>query len=142
MTVVVLEKNTLKKLAFATDDGETIHAHFGRARYYEIIELNKGEITSRNRVSKFSPHGNPGIGIHDHSSGPVDRHTAMFQPLTGADILVARGMGMGAIQNARNLGLEVILCHAKTITSAVQQYVQGQLVHNDRRVHLSHGDKH
>lgn len=122
------------KLAFATDDGEMIHSHFGRAQYYEIIELGEEGIVGRCRVPKFSPHVNPGLT----QLGENDRHAGMFQPLAGVNLLIARGMGMGAITGAHAVGVEVVLCDARTIAEAVALYQTGELFHNEQRVHLHH----
>lgn len=144
-----------KKLAFATDDGEGIQAHFGQAQYYEIIELDDTGIKSRERVPKFGFHGSTRAGEpehHDHDHGHDaghgggmgrgmgrgQRHRAMFESIAGCDYLVARGMGESAIVNAEEMGLQVILCDEKTIAAAVEKYQQGELTHNIRRVHMHH----
>lgn len=132
------------KLAFATNDGETIHAHFGQAQYYEVIELDDAGIVSRERISKFGLHGTGHQGHHEHSHGHGggmgrgERHRAMFANIAGCDYLVARGMGESAILNAAESGLQVILCDEKTIDAAVEKYQRGELAHNTRRVHMHH----
>ena len=125
------------KLAFATDDGETIHAHFGRAQYYEIVEIDDGGSTKRTRVPKFAPHVQGITGMAEQH-----RHAGMFQAITDVDILIARGMGMGAIAGANQMGMEVILCDVKTIDEAVAQYQRGELTHNEKRVHHHHHHEH
>ena len=126
------------KLAFATDDGELIHSHFGRAQYYEIVELGEDGAVSRSRIPKFSPHVTPAPEALSHD----DRHAGMFQALAGVDVLIARGMGIGAISGATAMGIKVILCDTKSIDEAVLQYQKGELAHNDRRVHHNHHPEH
>lgn len=153
----------VKKMAFATNDGETIHAHFGQAQYYEVIGFDENGITSRERISKFGLHGsNPDIDFendhehghdhghdHDHHShspgggmgrgmGRGQRHRAMFENIADCDYLVARGMGESAVINAEETGLQVILCDEKTIEAAVEKFQRGELMHNNRRVHMHH----
>ena len=125
------------KLAFATDDGETIHSHFGRAQYYEIIEHDDTGISRRTRVPKFAPHFQGHMGMSEHG-----RHAGMFQALAGVNVLIARGMGMGAISGANALGINVILCDVKTISEAVALYQRGELMHNERRIHHHHQPEH
>ncbi|MCF7902045.1 MAG: hypothetical protein K9M19_01335 [Candidatus Marinimicrobia bacterium] len=146
-----------KKLAFATNDGETIHAHFGQAQYYEVIGLDDNGITSRARISKFGLHGSSPEHDHDHDHehehdhhshgqgggmgrgmGRGQRHRAMFENIADCDYLVARGMGESAVINAEETGLQVILCDEKTIEAAVEKFQRGELMHNNRRVHMHH----
>ncbi|MCF7796855.1 MAG: hypothetical protein K9N11_02230 [Lentisphaeria bacterium] len=144
-----------KKLAFATNDGETIHAHFGQAQYYEIVELDDSGITSRERVPKFGLHGSDDSASHGHGQGQGhaerhggggmghgmgrgERHRAMFERIAGCDYLVARGMGESAVMNAAGTGLQVILCDEKTIDAAVEKFLRGELMHNSGRVHKHH----
>ena len=35
------------KIAAVTDDGKTISAHFGRARYYVVVTVEDGKVTER-----------------------------------------------------------------------------------------------
>jgi predicted Fe-Mo cluster-binding NifX family protein len=67
-------------IAFVTDGGSMISAHFGRALYYEIIALQDGEVTDRKHLSKaghytFGREGDDkgGMGI------PIIRITNMQQ---------------------------------------------------------------
>ena len=126
------------RLAFATDDGETIHAHFGQAQYYEIVEVVDGEMKSRNRVPKYSPHHQHGGAHHGGGHG----HAAMFETIADCDYLVGRGMGEGAIQGAQTVGVEVILCDEHTIEEALESFKTGALKHNPKRVHQHHGMHH
>ena len=124
------------KIAFATDDGHTISAHFGRARYYYIVEVqeqndnqSQGELVDK-------------VGHHSPYHGPLAFHDAMFAPLEGCDLLVARGMGEGALMNAEARGLRVILTDYHTIPEAVAAWYRGELEHNPRRVHQHHQHSH
>ncbi len=35
------------KVAFVTDDGRTIHSHFGQARYFQVVTLENGQVLNR-----------------------------------------------------------------------------------------------
>ena len=39
-------------IAIATDDGETVSSHFGRARFYEVLNFSDGKVTKRERRKK------------------------------------------------------------------------------------------
>jgi predicted Fe-Mo cluster-binding NifX family protein len=132
-------------LAFVTDDGVTISAHFGRALHYEIVRLQEGKIVDRNRVDKAGHH-TWGEGAHEHHSqeGSHDqghKHAAMTAPLAGVSVLVARGMGMGAQQHLMTEGIEPVLTDLHTIDEAVEHFLAGTLVNNPRRLH-DHGPHH
>ena len=43
------------RIAFATDDGEDISAHFGRAQYYLMVDVENGSEVRRELVHKSSP---------------------------------------------------------------------------------------
>jgi predicted Fe-Mo cluster-binding NifX family protein len=131
-------------IAFVTDDGFSISAHFGRAQYYEIFRLQEGNIMERTRVAKAGHH-TWGEGRHEegtHTGHHQDRkHAAMTAPLDGVSALVARGMGMGAQQHLLASGIEPILTDLHTIDEAVQHFIAGTLVNNPRRLH-QHGPHH
>jgi predicted Fe-Mo cluster-binding NifX family protein len=136
-------KNSI--VAFVTDDGTTISPHFGRAIYYEIITVIDSKVAERKRVSKAGHHsfGPDAHGDHGHGNGHDDdhKHATMTAPLTGVAVLVSRGMGMGAQQHLLGMGIQPVLTGLHAIDEAVEQYIAGTLVSDDRRVH-AHGMHH
>lgn len=131
------------KLAFVTDDGTTISAHFGRAAYYLVITLENGIVVNRERRDKLShthfasePHE---MGVPNQPHGLDDaaqnRHGRMTETIADCQILVARGMGMGAYGNLKSHGLQPILTELHTIDEAVTAYLQGQLADHPERLH-------
>ena len=133
-------KNTT--VAFVTDDGTAISAHFGRALYYEVIALQEGKVAERKRLDKAGHHtsGSKDHGGHNEDSGHHQdhKHAVMTAPLSGVDVLIARGMGMGAHQHLLASGIQPILTDARTIDEAIEQFVAGTLQDNPRRLH-DHG---
>lgn len=127
-----------QKIAFVTDDGRTISAHFGRALYYEIVRVQGNTEVERTRVGKAGHHmweegGHGGPGPHqDH------KHALMTAPLEGISVLIARGMGTGAQQHLLASGVQPILTDLHTIDEALAQLLAGTLVDNPRRLH-DHG---
>jgi predicted Fe-Mo cluster-binding NifX family protein len=132
-------------IAFVTDDGSTISAHFGRALYYEIITLQNGEVTDRKHLSKAGHHtfGQEGDdkGGHGDPHHQDHKHAAMTALLAGASVLIARGMGTGAQHHLLASGIRPILTDLRTIDEALKQYVAGTLVDNPNRLH-AHGPRH
>ncbi len=44
----------MPKIAFPTEDGETISAHFGRAPFFTVVILNEGEAPQFEKRSQAS----------------------------------------------------------------------------------------
>jgi len=141
------------KVAFPTDDGETISAHLGRANYFKVFTLEGENILQYEQRTKpvhggdgqhehqdhhehqelFEPEKNPGNRIElerPHVGG-----VTMFDPISDCQVLIARGMGEPAYNHATRQGLEVILTSEKTIENALKIYQSGELTSDMRRVH-------
>jgi predicted Fe-Mo cluster-binding NifX family protein len=128
-----------RKIAFVTDDGETISAHFGRAAYYEVITVADGKVQHRERREKAGHHT---FGAHEHHGASHEhKHGAMIAPIADCRVLVARGMGMGAHQHLLALGITPVLTDLHTIDEAAMAYLAGTLSDNPKRLH-DHGPGH
>jgi predicted Fe-Mo cluster-binding NifX family protein len=124
----------MTKIAFPTDDGETISAHFGRAAFFVIATLDGGQVTGYETRAKNTEA--PLIQLDGESrQPPADHHTAMFAPLRDCQVLVARGMGQPVFDQAQKQGLEVILTGVKDIRQAAAEYPAGTLSSDLRRIH-------
>ncbi len=136
------------KIAFPTDDGETISAHLGRSAYYVVLELQSGAAPTR--VERAKPrhtghdHGHTaaaeGLTVLDAAPPlPVPAsptgHGGILAPVADCDVLVAGGMGAPAFDAARALGLKVILTGERSITAAADALQAGSLTSDPRRVH-------
>ncbi|CAG0977952.1 hypothetical protein ARNL5_02233 [Anaerolineae bacterium] len=131
-----------QKIAFVTDDGSTISAHFGRAMYYEICTLDGPTVVSRERVPKAGHHSQGQHGhAEEHHHGHGHDHGSMISPISDCAVLVARGMGMGAHNALRAMGITPILADDQTIDAALEKYLAGSLATNERRLH-DHGPGH
>lgn len=144
------------KIAFSTDDGETISAHLGRAAYYKVFTL-EGESVLNTEQRVKPVHGSHGQHDHDEHHDrrvnrelfepgenqeslielerPVIGHVTMFDPIGDCQVLIARGMGEPAYNSAVQRGLEVILTSESTIENALKVYRSGEMVSDMRRVH-------
>ena len=123
----------MKKIAFPTDDGETISRHLGEAPYYMVALLDdSGNFTFERRAKPHhNHHREEPAGDHDHAR----RGPAMFEPILDCQILISGGMGRPAYEHATAQGLDVLLPAYKNITDALQAYRTGTLVSDMRRVH-------
>lgn len=122
------------KIAFPSDDRSTISAHFGRATTYVVVDT---ESDSAWETLDKAHHGSE----HGHHAEGGGLHQAMFAPLADCQVLVTRGMGQPAYNEAVALGLNVILTDEKSIQAALEAYRQGTLTSDPRRVHV-HGGHH
>jgi predicted Fe-Mo cluster-binding NifX family protein len=132
----------MKKIAFATDDGETIGQHFGQTKLYTVVTLDEGGQAKFEQRPKWhhGMEGNNGQehshGEHSHGEGSHNRsHQSMFEPVQDCQVLVVGGMGQPAYESARAAGLEVILTGEKQIRAAVEAYQAGRLQTDERRIH-------
>jgi predicted Fe-Mo cluster-binding NifX family protein len=123
----------MKKIAFPTDDGETISAHLGRAPFFLVASVeDSGTATFEKRAK---PHHGEGEEHGQHSHSGHGMGPSMFAPIADCQILIAGGMGEGAFEYARAQELEVILPAEKNIRAALEAYRSGTLVSDPRRIH-------
>jgi len=113
------------RIAFITDDGLSISAHFGKAPSYRVFSVTDGQVADLGARPK---------PYHGADNQPATTHGDMFTPISDCQVLVAGGMGTPAWQSARQAGLEVILAGGE-IESALQAFVRGELISDERRVH-------
>jgi len=127
------------KIAVVSDDGQTISQHFGRARGYVVLTVENGHIVKRESRDKL---GHADFGHHhDHHHGrgvgmeEEHRHGMMFAPITDCEICVVGGMGVGAYENLRSLGIKPMVTDARSIDEAAQAFIEGRLENHAERIH-------
>lgn len=99
------------KIAIAHENGK-VCAHFGRAPEFVIAELENDQVVQQKIVSS------PG---HGHGIIPH------FLAQQGVQVIIAGGMGEGALQMCAEYGIEPILSIQGTIPEVLDQYIRGQL---------------
>jgi len=129
------------KIAFVTDDGETITQHFGRAGKYLVVEVEKGKEVSRVLRSKLE-HTYFRKKEHDHKDTPDhdspdahNKHVQMMTAIAACDVVVCGGMGKGAFQSIVSLGKKVFMTNTGNINDALKGYLAGELVDMSDLVH-------
>ncbi len=132
------------KIAVATDDGQTISRHFGRARTYAVLTVEEGKIVSRELRDKFSPHGQAGGSAESgkeeggaHGEGHADqaKHLQMFASIGDCEVMIAGGMGQGAHDHAIAAGIRPLVTSLSDIDEAAVAYAAGHLADEVGRLH-------
>jgi len=129
----------ITKIGVASDDGQTISQHFGRARGYVVLTLENGHAEKRESRDKLG-HADFGGQYHhgpQHGVGLEEehRHGMMFAPITDCEVCVVGGMGIGAYENLRSLGIRPIVTDMQSIDEAVKAFVEGRLENHAERIH-------
>lgn len=122
------------KIAAVTDDGNTIHSHFGQAPYYEVLTIEDNKITARERRNK--PSHQHGANHELHETGGDTHAQGMAEVIADCQVLLARGMGQPAFLTLEAAGIKPILTEKQNIDDAVHAYLRGELTHRSDRVHL------
>jgi predicted Fe-Mo cluster-binding NifX family protein len=131
------------KIAAATDDGQIISAHFGRATKYAVVTVEEAHIVARELRDKASHRDFQGEGAHSHDHGQghghgrqsAEKHQRMFAAISDCQILLARGMGQGAYAGLQDVGIRPILTEIKEIEAAVQAILDGAIEDHPERLH-------
>ena len=117
------------KIASVTDDGVSIHSHFGRALYFEVVTVDDGHLTARERRTKPAHHGHQA-----HEATPAHA-PAMAEVIGDCQILLAPAMVESAFHALQARGINPMLVQEHAIDEAVRAYVQGGLQHRPERIH-------
>lgn len=129
------------KIAVVTEDGVTISQHFGRAPYYVVLTIEDGQVVGREQRDKIA-HGR-GAGGHVHvedvahgfDAASQDTHSRMAAPIADCQVLLARGMGMGAFQGLIQAGIQPVITDIAAVDEAVSAYLAGTLTNHVEKLH-------
>jgi predicted Fe-Mo cluster-binding NifX family protein len=127
-------------IAIATDDGVTVSSHFGRALFYEVLNLTDGKVVKRERREKarhltFAPEGADGEHDHHHGEAHEQRHQMMTSSILDCQAVVVRRMGSGAVEHLREAKIFPILTSLHTIEEVVNAIKTDTLDNDPRRIH-------
>ena len=127
------------KIAIASDDGNNVSSHFGRAPFYAVLTMKDGEVAGREQRPKLAPHGSGGQHVHEGDHSPHSaHHSAMVEPILDCQVVIARGMGDGAYIHLTEAGLAVILSELHSVDEIAAAVRSGALEHQPQRLH-QHG---
>ena len=130
------------KIAFITDDGETISQHFGRASHYLVVKVAEGQIIEREMRDKLGhnqyvkaeedPNHTHGSGM---DSASHRKHHQMADAISDCDVLICGGMGRGAYQSMQSFGIRPIVTDRVNIDEALQDFFEGNLKDLTEKLH-------
>lgn len=126
------------RIALPTDDGTTLCQHFGRAHYYKVVEIKDGEVVSTELRDKFAhvhdeePHG-------ESEASHEEIHGRMTDAAHGCDVIIAGGMGGGAMNALTASGYTVMQTDMSNLDEIVESYRAGTFVNLVGRVSCYHG---
>ena len=136
------EKNTggmsmTTHIALPTDDGTTLCQHFGRARYYKVVEITDGKVRSSELRDKFAHvHGDE---TQEHAeANEQEAHGRMADAAHGCDTIIAGGMGMGAINALSAAGYTVMQTDMASLDEIVEACCAGTFVNFAGQVSCHH----
>jgi predicted Fe-Mo cluster-binding NifX family protein len=128
-------------IALPTEDGTTLCQHFGRARYYKVVEITDGKVVATELRDKFAHvHGN-----ETQESAEVNHeeaHARMADAAHGCDTIIAGGMGMGAINALTTAGYTVMQTDMTELDKIVEAYCAGTFVNLAGEVSCHHEGEH
>ncbi len=125
------------KIAFVTDEGKTICAHFGRAAYYLVVEVDGKKEISREMREKLGHahfHNSHDHNQEDHSSEghgfsqqAQNRHASMLDAISDCSVVVCGGMGRGAVHSIQASGKDLRLTNIVDIDQALELFLADNL---------------
>ncbi|MEI6291731.1 MAG: NifB/NifX family molybdenum-iron cluster-binding protein [Chloroflexota bacterium] len=125
------------KIAFVSDDHQTISAHFGRGLFYEIYIVENGKVINHESISRSFPMA---VNIGEESARDGEHqhkhdHNAMLTPIEDCLALISRGMGRGAHVSLQEHDIQPIITDIQEIQTALAAYMNGTLVDHPEKLH-------
>jgi predicted Fe-Mo cluster-binding NifX family protein len=121
------------RIAVATTDGASVSQHFGHSTGFIVFETEGTQIKSRElRTNGNTPHAQ-GICRPDQTAPPpagpgAHSHTGVAGLLGDCEMVLCGGMGAGAAEALRRLGIKPLLLSVScTADEAVAQYLAGTI---------------
>jgi len=130
------------KVACVTDDGTAISQHFGRAPYYAVLTVGDGKITARELRDKMGhnhfvgeEHAEVPGQRHGTDAASHDKHTRMAHAIADCEALLCRGMGWGAYESMKQLGIKPVVTDITNVDEAVKAYAAGTIIDHTNLLH-------
>jgi predicted Fe-Mo cluster-binding NifX family protein len=124
-----IKKQNQMKIAVPTKENNQIDAHFGHCEFYQIYTVSdQNQVISKKRMD--SPQG----------CGCKSNIAEVFEN-EGIKIMLAGGIGDGAINKLNAHGVDVIRNCQGDVTELVQQYLSGKVTDGGSNC-AAHGHEH
>jgi predicted Fe-Mo cluster-binding NifX family protein len=121
------------KIAFPTDDGETISRHFGQASHFKVLTLSDGRLGPSELRDKASHrHGEHAAAESTHPG------QQMVEVVLDCQAVISGGMGAPMLARLEAAGLKVYLTREESIAAAAQAFLAGTLQDDRELVHQHH----
>jgi transcriptional regulator with XRE-family HTH domain/predicted Fe-Mo cluster-binding NifX family protein len=135
-SISTLRKEINLKIAIVTDDGITINQHFGRASNFLVLTIEEGKITNREMRDKVGylhlQHDLQSAKPHQTETGmdsaTRNKHPNIADAISDCKALLCGGMGKGAAESMRQLNIKPVVTDLRDINSAVQAFMDGELI--------------
>jgi predicted DNA-binding protein (UPF0251 family)/predicted Fe-Mo cluster-binding NifX family protein len=112
-------------IALPTEDGTTLCQHFGRARYYKVVEITDGKVVTTELRDKFAHVC--GDATMDSGLTHEEVHSRLADAAHGCDTVIAGGMGQGAMDALTAAGMKVIQTDMVNLDDIIAAYTAGTL---------------
>ena len=121
------------RVAVASQDGESISAHFGRCACFIIFDAEDGTVLRKElRENTHTSHAQGNCHAREHGDQPHS-HAAVVQALHDCQAALCYGMGWRAADELMRNGIKPVMVDRKrTPEEAVALYVQGKLAPANR----------
>ena len=136
------KKEKMMKIAVITEDQKSVSQHFGRAPYYLVFTIEEDKITGKECRDKIGhnhfaaqEHGEHAHGEHGADGEGHAKHTQMAETISDCEVLLCGGMGRGAYESMRLLGIRPVVTTETDAESAVKAFVAGTLEDHTEKLH-------
>ena len=121
------------RVAVASQDGESISAHFGRCAFFIIFDAEDGTVQRKElRQNTHTSHATGNCHLPGHGDQPHS-HAAIIQALHDCQAALCYGMGWKAADELMRNGIKpVIVDRKRTPEEAVALYTEGKLASTSR----------
>ncbi len=117
----------MKKVAFPSNDSQTIHHHLGEANLLMVAHLENDIPTPQ-----FEKR------VKTQVAEECGHHQPIFRMLSDCQVVIAGSMCRNAFKHLNEMGLEVILTSETDIHKALDTYQRGEMVSETERVIAGH----
>ena len=106
------------KVLIPTDDseGKLVAAHFGRAQYFAVIDLDDNDSVSAKTV-----HAN--TSEHAGGRGHAHDNVLSYQP----SVIIVSGMGLRGIRNFESQNIAVLRANSHLVDDVIASFVRREL---------------
>jgi len=127
------------KVAVISDDTRTVSAHFGRAEYFLVYEIQDDTVKGKEMRPKPSHQHSSTITQLQNGTDKTPKetsfHDSMLASVRDCEVVIAGGMGYGMYSTMTQAGIKVFITDIVLADAAVKEYVAGNLVNHLERLH-------